>query len=125
MAESPEEFDESELRNALKAIRSQTADIQHVETLAMASLSVEEGARFYAAALDTVGAVENADLLARLADAVLPHLAGKKDEPVEAFQRFRKEVDGPFFGLPKLNSELAEAMLEWSLEHADEFAYTG
>lgn len=161
MAELPEEFDESELRSSLEAIRSQTAVFEDVETLAFASMSVEEvvvpkqivdallalfaiwdddqnggmdqvvwnhgieGARFYAAAFDAVGAVENAELLARLADAVEPHLAEKSDEPVQAFQRFRKEVDGPFFGLPELHREAPEAVLEWSFEHADEFDYTG
>jgi hypothetical protein len=81
-------------------------------------------ARTIGAVWCAVGAVENGELLIELAAA----LERFEDEggcaaadPVRAFLAYRKRVGGPFFARPEPSEELAEALVEWALEHPDEF----
>jgi hypothetical protein len=81
-------------------------------------------ARAYAVAFRTVGAIENADLLDRLATALEQYRAAHGDaiaeEPVRHFLAYRKSVGGPFFQVPDPGDELAEPLLEYVIEHASE-----
>jgi hypothetical protein len=83
-----------------------------------------ELARSYAAAFRTVGAIENADLLDRLATAVEDYRRQNADtiadDPVRHFLAYRKLVGGPFFQIPDPGDELAEPLVEYVLEHASE-----
>jgi hypothetical protein len=81
-------------------------------------------ARSYAVAFRTVGAIENADLLDRLATAVEHYRDQHGDaiagDPVRHFLAYRKLVGGPFFQIPEPGDELAEPLVEYVLEHASE-----
>jgi hypothetical protein len=84
-----------------------------------------EATRAVAAAFRKVGAIENADLLDRLArelEAYQSEVKDLADEPVRRFLEYRKRVGGPFFGLPEPGDELAEALVEYAHEHPDEFS---
>jgi hypothetical protein len=82
-------------------------------------------ARSVAAAWRAVGALENADLLDRLAGELDAYRGEAGDaaisaDPVHHFLAYRRRVGGPFFGLPEPGEELAEALVEYVLEHRDE-----
>jgi hypothetical protein len=82
-----------------------------------------ENARRYAKAFRTVGAIENADLLDRLAKSVEDYFATHGEatitgDLVHHFIAWRKSQGGPFFGIPEPGDELAEPLIEWVLEHA-------
>jgi hypothetical protein len=81
-------------------------------------------ARSYAAAFRTVGAIENADLLDRLAAAVEHyrqlHADDVAEDPVRHFLAYRKLVGGPVFQIPDPGDELAEPLVEYVIEHASE-----
>ena len=84
-----------------------------------------EAARASAAAFRKVGAVENADLLDRLArelEAYSSEVKDLADDPVRRFLEYRKRVGGPYFGLPEPGDELAEVLVEYAHEHPDEFS---
>lgn len=72
------------------------------------------------------GAVENGDLLQQLADALDDYdrevgAEAIAKEPATHFLEYRRRVGGPFFGLPEPDDELAEALVEWAIEHAHDF----
>jgi hypothetical protein len=72
-----------------------------------------------------VGAVENGELLVWLADELDALSTEVSDddiagEPVRWFMAYRTRVGGPEFGIPDPDTELAEALVEWAIEHADE-----
>ena len=75
-----------------------------------------------AAAFRAVGAIENGDLLARLADELEAYQkeVGEEGDVVRLFLGSRKRVGGPFFRIPEPDEELAEALLEYVVEHAAE-----
>ena len=80
-------------------------------------------ARAFGDAWRAVGAVENGDLMHRLADeldAMRSELELLHD-PVQAFLAYRTRVAGPFFGIPDPSDELAEALVEWAIEHPNDF----
>lgn len=81
-----------------------------------------ENARHYAKSFRAVGAIENADLLDRLAASVDEYNAKHGDaiteDLVHHFIAWRKSMGGPFFGIPEPGDELAEPLLEFVLEHA-------
>jgi len=80
-----------------------------------------ERARQVARSFRAVGAIENADLVDRLS-AVLEQQQQQPDgdaEPVTRFMAFRRAVSGPFFGVPELEAELGEVVLEFVLERVD------
>jgi len=84
-----------------------------------------ELARRFGEAWRAIGALENGDLLVRLADeldAYRSEIGDDKlaDDPVQRFLGYRKRVSGPFFGIPEPGEELAEALVEWAIEHAGE-----
>ena len=79
-----------------------------------------EAARRIGAAWRAVGAVENGELLVELADA-LGEAPGDAADPVAAFMAFRRRVGGPSFGRPDPREELAEALVEWAMEHPRAF----
>src|SRR5262245_5047058 len=84
-----------------------------------------EATREVAAAFRKVGAIENADLLDRLARELESYQSEVKDladDPVRRFLEYRKRVGGPFFGLPEPGDELAEALVEYSPHQTDEFS---
>jgi hypothetical protein len=84
-----------------------------------------DATRAIAAAFRKVGAIENADLLDRLARELEAYQAEVKDladDPVRRFLDYRKRVGGPYFGLPEPGDELAEALVEYAHEHPDEFS---
>src|SRR5262245_56082967 len=68
-------------------------------------------ARLYADSLWAVGAIENADLLARLAAEVegyrKTHGDAISENPIPHFLAYRKLVGGPFFQVPEFDDELA------------------
>jgi hypothetical protein len=81
----------------------------------------EELARAYASAFRAVGAIENADLLDRLAGELERYRGEVTDaaissDPVKHFLAYRAAVGGPFFGIPEPGDELAEAVLEFVIE---------
>lgn len=68
--------------------------------------------------------MENGELLIELAEAFERFDAEsghESAEPVRAFLNYRSRVGGPFFGRPEPEDELAEALVEWALEHPDAF----
>lgn len=77
-----------------------------------------EIARAIGAAWRTVGAIENGDLLLRLADT-LPAESAEDADAVLAFLSYRAEVRGFNFDVPDVEDELAEALLEWAAEHPE------
>lgn len=82
-----------------------------------------ERARAVADAWCRVGAVENGELVHRLADALSDYqeevgAAAIQDSPVQNFLAYRARVEGPYFGIPEPDEELGEAVLEWALENA-------
>jgi len=81
-----------------------------------------DSTRVVAAAFRAVGAVENADLLDRLASALDAHHAADHDPPdtVHDFLAYRKRVGGPYFPVPEPAEELSEALIEYVIEHAVE-----
>lgn len=86
-----------------------------------------ELARRFGDAWRAVGAVENGDLLVRLAwelDNYRTEVGDEAiaDDPVRRFLEYRKRVSGPFFGIPEPDEELAEALVEWAIEHASELS---
>lgn len=157
--EEEDEFDEDEVREALRAVHAGEIELSHVLSLAIASFDLEkplvpeevsmaiaakfemdrdvanggldqvawnhglEATRAYANAFRAVGAIENADVLDRLASALEEYEkkhtreAISKD-PVQHFLAYRKSVSGPFFGIPEPGDELAEVLIEYVLDHA-------
>jgi hypothetical protein len=81
-----------------------------------------EVTRRVAADFRAVGALENGDLLARLADELEAYQkeVGEEGDVVRRFLGYRKRVGGPFFRIPEPDEELAEALLEYVVEHAAE-----
>lgn len=83
-----------------------------------------ERTRSYAAAFRCVGAIENADLLDRLAATLehyhQTHADAIAEAPVRHFLAYRNLVGGPFFQIPEPGDELAEPLVEYVLEHASE-----
>lgn len=79
-----------------------------------------EISREVAAALRAVGALENADVLDRLAAELAAREVPDEDAagPVARFLAFRRAVQGPEFGVPDHREEAAEAILEYVLERA-------
>lgn len=82
-----------------------------------------ERARAYASSFRAVGAIENADLLDRLAADLEAHHATHGAEaiaaaPVKHFLAYRKRVGGPSFSIPEPGDELAEPLVEFVLERA-------
>ena len=146
---------EDEIREALAAGRAGEATLSHVLCLATASLLPKEvddaidakyamdgdvanggldqvawnqgvdAARAYAKAFRAVGAIENADVLDRLADALADYETkhSKEEiakEPVRHFLAYRRSVSGPEFGIPEPGDELAEVLVEYVTARADE-----
>lgn len=81
-----------------------------------------EAARQYAAAWLAIGAVENGELMNRLADALERFLANNdaSADSVAKFLAYRKSVGGPYFSLPEPADEVAEVVVEYVIEHANE-----
>jgi hypothetical protein len=80
-----------------------------------------EAARAAARALRRVGAIENADLLERLATELVAFTARHAPaDPVQDFLAYRRGVGGPFFAVPDIDEEVGEALLEHVIAHADE-----
>ena len=77
-----------------------------------------ENATHVARTFRAVGALENADLIDRLAGVLEQQPAGDAD-PVTAFMAFRRAVGGPFFGGPEMDAELGEVLVEYVLERAE------
>lgn len=77
-----------------------------------------ERARQVAKAFRAVGALENADLVDRLA-TVLAEQPTSDGDAVTRFMAFRRAVGGPFFGIPDLEAEVGEVVLEFVLERVD------
>jgi hypothetical protein len=82
-----------------------------------------ELARVYAKSFRAVGAIENADLLDRLATALESYYAEHGldaivADPVKHFHAYRRSVGGPAFRIPEPGDELAEPLLEFVLERA-------
>lgn len=89
-----------------------------------------ELARRFGGAWRGVGAVENGELLVRLADELEAYRDEVGEEAlgqdsVHHFLSYRKRVKGPEFGIPEPGVELYEAVVEWALEHAGEFTFEG
>ena len=147
--------EEDEIREALAAVHAGEATLAHVLCLANASLLPKEvddaieakfamdgdvanggldqvawnqgadAAREYAIAFRTVGAIENADVLDRLATALADYESkhSKEDiakDPVRHFLAYRGSVSGPEFGIPEPGDELAEALVEYVIARAGE-----
>jgi hypothetical protein len=66
-----------------------------------------------------VGAIENADLLDRLASELEAYQkeVGEGGDVVRLFLGYRKRVGGPFFKIPEPAEELGEVLIEYALEH--------
>jgi len=85
-------------------------------------------ARAIARAFHEVGAIENAELIDRLAGELDGYRDGLGDgadaavtaEPVKHFLAYRRRVGGPFFGIPEPDDELADALVEYAIEHLAE-----
>jgi hypothetical protein len=85
-----------------------------------------EYARELAKSFRAVGAIENADVLDRLATALAGYRANNTPEaitadPVTHFLAYRRAVGGPEFGIPDHGEELAEALVEYVMEHKQTF----
>jgi len=86
-----------------------------------------ENARWVANAFRAIGAIENADLVDRLAneleDYFKKHPPGKvSEDSVQHFMAYRRNVDGPYFDCPDPGEEIAEALLEFVVAHRQDFA---
>jgi hypothetical protein len=84
----------------------------------------EAFARALAKSLRAIGAIENADVLDRLAAALVDYKAKNTSDaiasdPVRHFLAYRRAVGGPEFGIPDHGDELAEALVEYVLERKD------
>jgi len=81
-------------------------------------------ARAYAESLRVVGAIENADLLERLAASLEAFLATHADgvaaDPIGNFLAYRRLVGGPYFQVPDFDEELAECLIEHVLDRVSE-----
>lgn len=82
-----------------------------------------ENTRRYAKAFRAVGAIENADLLDRLATSVEDYFAKHGEATITSdlvhhFIAWRKSMGGPEFGIPEPGHELAEPLIEFVLERA-------
>ena len=81
-------------------------------------------AHLYADALRAVGAIENADLLDRLAGQLETHRQSLGDaaaeDAVRHFLSYRRFVGGPYFQVPEFDEELAECLIEHVLDHVSE-----
>ncbi len=75
-------------------------------------------------ALDKVGAIENGQLILKLAKESQPFLDAVEspDDVVEQFSQFRIKVGGPNFPIPDLDEELFEAVMEFALENPEAFS---
>ncbi len=83
----------------------------------------EEITRLVAKILREVGAIENADVLDRLATGVAKTRAELGDDaiasdPVKHFLAYRHAVGGPEFGIPDHSEEIAEALVEYVIARA-------
>lgn len=79
-------------------------------------------AREFGTAWRNIGACENGDLLIRLADTYKTYRESIGEETTtQHFLEYRKLVKGPYFGIPEPGEEIAEALVEWCIEHAAEF----
>jgi len=145
--------EEDEIRDAIAAVKAGEATLSHVLCLANASLLPEEvddaieakfamdgdvanggldqvawnqgvdAARAYAKAFRAVGAIENADVLDRLAGALEEYETkhSKEDiakDAVKHFLAYRRSVSGPEFGIPEPGDELAEVLVEYVIARA-------
>jgi hypothetical protein len=145
--------EEDEIREALAAVHAGEATLSHVLCLANASLLPKEvddaieakfamdgdvvnggldqvawnqgrdAARAYASAFRAVGAIENADVLDRLATALADYESkhSKEEiakEPVRHFLAYRRSVSGPELGIPDPGDELAEVLVEFVIARA-------
>jgi hypothetical protein len=86
-----------------------------------------ERARFVAASFRAVGALENADVIDRLAEELENYQREVGEEaiaadPVDRFLAYRRRGGGPFFPIPDIHEEVAESLIEHAITHADEFA---
>jgi hypothetical protein len=82
-----------------------------------------ETTRGYAKSFRAVGAIENAQLLDRLATSVEEYFATHGEAAITSdlvhhFITWRKSMGGPAFGIPEPGHELAEPLLEFVLERA-------
>jgi hypothetical protein len=82
-----------------------------------------ENTRLYAKSFRAVGAIENADLLDRLATSIEAYFATHGNDAITGdlvhhFIAWRKSMGGPSFGIPEPGDELAEPLIEFVLEHA-------
>jgi hypothetical protein len=81
-----------------------------------------EATRAYATAFRAVGAIENADVLDRLATTLVEYQDKHGDQiakdPVKHFLAYRRAVGGPEFGIPEHGDELAEVVLEYVIARA-------
>jgi hypothetical protein len=153
------EEEDDEIQEALDAVHAGEATLSDVLSLANASLLPKEvddaidakyamdgdvanggldqvawnqgadAAREYAKAFRGVGAIENADVLDRLAVALGDYEAKHSKEeiaenPVKHFLAYRKSVSGPEFGIPEPGDELAEVLVEYVISRASELPKT-
>jgi Domain of unknown function (DUF4375) len=113
-------------QEALDAVYAKYAMDRDVANGGMDQVAWNHGhelARTYAKAFRAVGAIENADLLDRLAAALESYYAEHGSDaigadPVKHFHAYRRSVDGPSFRIPEPSDELAEPLLEFVLERA-------
>jgi hypothetical protein len=86
-----------------------------------------EQARWVAASFRAVGALENADVLDRLAGELESYQREVGDDaaaadPVGQFLAFRRLGGGPYFPIPEIREEVGESLIEHAIDHAGEFA---
>jgi hypothetical protein len=86
-----------------------------------------EEARWVAGSFRAVGAIENADLIDRLATELESFLKEVSQEEVSAdsvrrFLDYRKRVEGPYFDCPDPGDEVGEALTEYLIAHHSELA---
>lgn len=84
-----------------------------------------DNVRAYAKAWHAVGAIENAELLDRLAAELERQQAMRAPDeaaadPVQHFIAFRRAVNGPYFAIPEPIDEVSEALVEYVIAHADQ-----
>lgn len=113
-------------QDAIDAVMAKYAMDRDVANGGMDQVAWNHGAanaRAYAKAFRAVGAIENADLLDRLATSVEDYFAVHGEAAITAdlvhhFIAWRKTMGGPFFPIPEPGDELAEPLLEFVLAHA-------